>query len=299
MELQNGTENFKNRNGKDALMASCLYEEIKIVLQELRDSQIDEQLKDESSVLTTKILAIAHEGFIIISQFIKECPEVLNSYEFYNLETSSNDELWYERRIDEMKSKINEQAKNEISNLPSKTHAKNGRWATFQGYYCSIDGAQKPIYGEFIDEEYHYYIREWIEGYKIAKYLPIYEAAFAKLRSENSLSLNKDSSDSTMNKNKENAGSQKTKEIQPIWWKGSGRQLGYLFDKLKTNGLIDGSCINKNIKEHFVDMDKKTIKNVKANRSGAINQTKHNKPKGGDLIDKIVSDTKKHENPLP
>jgi hypothetical protein len=83
------------------------------------------------------------------------------------------------------------------------------------------------------------------------------------------------------------------KPIKHIWWKKSNRLLGYLIEKLMKLGYIDRETdINRVIKDHFIDKDKKPFTDsIKQNRSGAgIN--KESKPKGSNDIDNIISNIK-------
>jgi len=80
------------------------------------------------------------------------------------------------------------------------------------------------------------------------------------------------------------------KANQPIWWQKSGRLLGYLIEELAKKGFIQRDTdINKVIKEHFIDVNKRPFTDsIKQNRSGSgIN--KNSKPKGFDDIDKILN----------
>jgi len=80
---------------------------------------------------------------------------------------------------------------------------------------------------------------------------------------------------------------------EKIWWKGTGRQLGYLIEELERHKLIEiNGEINKVIKEHFLDQKRNPFSDsIKQNRNGsAINS--NNKPKGSEKIDELVSSTK-------
>lgn len=79
------------------------------------------------------------------------------------------------------------------------------------------------------------------------------------------------------------------KKIQPIWWKGTGRQLRYLMDELARLDLIDrNSPVNKHCKELFINMDKEPFTDsIKQNSSGATK-----KPKGHEQLDQIIKETK-------
>ncbi len=83
------------------------------------------------------------------------------------------------------------------------------------------------------------------------------------------------------------------KTINPIWWQKSDRQLGYLIENLAKLGYIDrGTDINKAIKDHFINKDKKPFPDsIKQNRSGTgIN--KNSKPKGSTDIDNVINNLK-------
>lgn len=83
------------------------------------------------------------------------------------------------------------------------------------------------------------------------------------------------------------------KRLNPIWWQGSGRLLGYLIEELSKKGFIDKNTdINKVIKDHFINRDKNPFPDsIKQNRSGSgIN--KNSKPKGNNDIDNILSNLK-------
>uniref|UniRef100_UPI002635D8C4 hypothetical protein n=1 Tax=Hydrotalea sp. TaxID=2881279 RepID=UPI002635D8C4 len=82
------------------------------------------------------------------------------------------------------------------------------------------------------------------------------------------------------------------KEIKPIWWQGTGRQLGYLLDELAAKGFIDKNTnFNEAIKTHFVDKDKNPFTNsIKQNKSGTQHNTKSGgKPKGANQLDEIIT----------
>lgn len=78
------------------------------------------------------------------------------------------------------------------------------------------------------------------------------------------------------------------KLIKPIWWTSSDRLLGYLIEQLEKNKLINiEGNINKVIKEHFINKQKKPFTDsIKQNRSGAT------KPKDHNSIDEIVNKIK-------
>jgi hypothetical protein len=73
-------------------------------------------------------------------------------------------------------------------------------------------------------------------------------------------------------------------QVEPIWWQGSNRLLGFLIEELEKNKLISiNGEINKLIKEHFIDKNKEKFKDsISQNRSGAT------KPKGHKLIEDII-----------
>jgi hypothetical protein len=83
--------------------------------------------------------------------------------------------------------------------------------------------------------------------------------------------------------------------IELIWWKKSGRLLGYLLEELAKHDLIDReSPINKIIKDHFLNNKKERFTDsIKQNRSGAgenkgTDKNKKSKPKGAEKFDKIT-----------
>lgn len=84
--------------------------------------------------------------------------------------------------------------------------------------------------------------------------------------------------------------------IQPIWWRSTGRSLRYLFEELTKYDLIERSSpINKHIKEHFIDKNKIPFTNsIKQNSSGVSNN-KSGKPKGHEKIDKIIKELREPE----
>lgn len=85
---------------------------------------------------------------------------------------------------------------------------------------------------------------------------------------------------------------QPAKQIKPIWWQGTGRQLGYLLDELAAKGFIDKNTnFNEAIKIHFIDKDKKPFTDsIKQNKSGASNTNINGKPKGANVVDEIIKD---------
>lgn len=80
------------------------------------------------------------------------------------------------------------------------------------------------------------------------------------------------------------------KPINPIWWQKSNRLLGYLIEELARLEYIERDPdINKVIKEHFIDKNKKPFTDsIKQNRSGSGNN-KTSKPKGYNEIDNILN----------
>lgn len=85
---------------------------------------------------------------------------------------------------------------------------------------------------------------------------------------------------------------QPQKLIKPIWWQGTGRQLGYLLDELAAKGFIDKNTnFNEAIKIHFIDKEQKPFTDsIKQNKSGASNTNKNGKPKGANVVDEIIKD---------
>ncbi|MGC4233674.1 MAG: hypothetical protein QM594_11905 [Niabella sp.] len=81
------------------------------------------------------------------------------------------------------------------------------------------------------------------------------------------------------------------KNNKPIWWQGTGRQLGYLLDELAAKGFIDKNTnFNEAIKTHFIDKDKNPFKDsIKQNKSGT-GQNKNQKPKGAESLDEILKE---------
>ena len=87
--------------------------------------------------------------------------------------------------------------------------------------------------------------------------------------------------------------------VQPIWWKGSNRKLKYLLDELARLDMIDrDSPVNKLIKEHFIDKDKKPFTDSIAQNSSGMGSNKGTsknskaKPKGHQEIDSIIKSAK-------
>ena len=83
---------------------------------------------------------------------------------------------------------------------------------------------------------------------------------------------------------------QSIKQAKPIWWQGTGRQLGYLLDELAAKGFIDKNTnFNEAIKVHFIDKEQKPFTDsIKQNKSGASNTNKNGKPKGANVVDEII-----------
>ena len=85
--------------------------------------------------------------------------------------------------------------------------------------------------------------------------------------------------------------------IEPIWWRNSGRLLRYLFDELTRHDLIDrNSPVNKHIKEHFINKKKEPFTDsIKQNSSG-VGLNKSGKPRGHEKVDSIVKDLKEQSD---
>ena len=83
---------------------------------------------------------------------------------------------------------------------------------------------------------------------------------------------------------------QSIKQAKPIWWQGTGRQLGYLLDELAAKGFIDKNTdFNEAMKVHFIDKEQKPVTDsIKQNKSGASNTNKNGKPKGANVVDEII-----------
>lgn len=80
-----------------------------------------------------------------------------------------------------------------------------------------------------------------------------------------------------------------SKPIKPIWWQGTARQLGYLIEELARLKYIDHyTDINKVIKDHFINKDKKSFTDsISQNRSG-VGINKSTKPRGHEGIDDTI-----------
>ncbi len=124
-----------------------------------------------------------------------------------------------------------------------------------------------------------------------------------KINTEKYVVIEKNKLSETMNKLKQQSTppQDKAKQIEPIWWQGSGRLLGYLMEQLSQAGFIDKqSNFNKLIKEHFIDKDKKPFTDsIAQNRSGAgsnkgTSKNKGSKPKGHNEIDTLIENLKQH-----
>jgi len=80
----------------------------------------------------------------------------------------------------------------------------------------------------------------------------------------------------------------------PIQWTKSGRLLGYLLQRLESEGYINTEDrINKAMKEHFIDKEGKPFKDsIKQNRSNTAQNKNQRigKPIGSDSVDNIIID---------
>ncbi|PZP44256.1 MAG: hypothetical protein DI598_14735 [Pseudopedobacter saltans] len=301
---------------EDDLRIYCLMEELKMVTEKYAHKRgVKEQLKNPNSGLMENLMSLAVEGNIDMLDFVERFPDILNNERNKELENVIDKELWYMEALASLKTIISSDArrkdlnKYKDKNVSAKLNyddnnlsayerrdRKHSIQAILDGYeiYNTQSHIKNP--GIFIFDKYKFYLEDWITGMKIAKYIPIYEEELRKLNGVFTKdNINDKEFQNITKKNGINVPPQ-SDYVKPIWWKGTERQLGYLMDKLRTNGLIDGEHINKIIEQHFVNKDKERIKNAKSNRSGAINQTKNGKPRGSEIIDTIVSETK---NTLP
>jgi hypothetical protein len=94
---------------------------------------------------------------------------------------------------------------------------------------------------------------------------------------------------------------QSYKAIEPIWWQGTSRLLGYLMEELTRERLIDRNTnINRAIKDHFIDKSKNHFPDsIAQNRSGSANNKGSSKrpagkPKGHERVEEVIKKVKQN-----
>lgn len=81
-----------------------------------------------------------------------------------------------------------------------------------------------------------------------------------------------------------------SQQTTKIWWKSTARLLKYLMDHLGQHQFIPDDTINKYIKDHFIDVNKKQFSNsIAQNASGMSYNNNICKPRGNEKIDEIIA----------